>query len=235
MWPSASTTHIWLNACVTHPYDSNASISHNKGLNCTGASPSSYVQVLYHIDSKSTTSHRHFFRNGAKDEYNIVLWCGASKGTTSHWHHITSKVSYHIDTCQPTCLNCTWRCHTKRPWPRTIICQNIYHTWWCKGTTWHWQCGVASISRLLKITGLFCRISSLLKGFFAKETYNFKEPTTRSHPISRSGTHMIIRKWLHWPGWFDVRGGLISDQLMLVLVCYVTTHIAIQQPKHVGV
>jgi len=42
---------------------------------------------------------------------------------------------------------------------------------------------VATISRLLKITGLFCRISSLLQGSFAKETYNFKEHTSRSHPI----------------------------------------------------
>ena len=37
--------------------------------------------------------------------------------------------------------------------------------------------GVASISRLLKITGLFCRIQSLSQGSFAKETYHFKEPT----------------------------------------------------------
>ena len=43
--------------------------------------------------------------------------------------------------------------------------------------------GVSTISRLLKITGLFCRISSLFKGSFANETYNFKEPTNRSHPI----------------------------------------------------
>jgi len=43
--------------------------------------------------------------------------------------------------------------------------------------------GVATISRLLKIIGLFCRISSLLQGSFTKETYNFKEPTNRSHPI----------------------------------------------------
>jgi len=42
---------------------------------------------------------------------------------------------------------------------------------------------VATISRLLKIVGLFCRIQSLLQGSFAKETYNFKEPTSRSHPI----------------------------------------------------
>jgi len=43
--------------------------------------------------------------------------------------------------------------------------------------------GVATISRLLQMIGLFCRISSLLEGSFAKETYNFKEPTTCSHPI----------------------------------------------------
>ena len=44
--------------------------------------------------------------------------------------------------------------------------------------------GVATISRLFKITGLFCRTSSLFQGSFAKETCNFKEPTNRSHPIA---------------------------------------------------
>ena len=43
--------------------------------------------------------------------------------------------------------------------------------------------GVATISSLLQIVGLFCRISSRLWGSFAKETYHFKEPTNRSHPI----------------------------------------------------
>ena len=32
--------------------------------------------------------------------------------------------------------------------------------------------------------GLFKTIQSLLQGSFAKETYNFKEPTNRSHPIT---------------------------------------------------
>ena len=44
--------------------------------------------------------------------------------------------------------------------------------------------GVATISRLLQITGLFCRMLSLLQGFLAKETCNFKEPTRHSHPIA---------------------------------------------------
>ena len=43
--------------------------------------------------------------------------------------------------------------------------------------------GVTSISRLLKIIGLYCSISSLLYGSFAKETFDFKEPINRSHPI----------------------------------------------------
>jgi len=43
--------------------------------------------------------------------------------------------------------------------------------------------GVATISRLLKMMGLFCKISSLLQGSFAKGIYNFKERTNRSHPI----------------------------------------------------
>ena len=43
--------------------------------------------------------------------------------------------------------------------------------------------GMAATSRLLQIMGFFCRLSSLLQGSFAKETYDFKEPINRSHPI----------------------------------------------------
>ena len=43
--------------------------------------------------------------------------------------------------------------------------------------------GVASVNRIDKIIGLFCKIISLLWGSFAKETYNFIDPTNRSHPI----------------------------------------------------
>jgi len=42
--------------------------------------------------------------------------------------------------------------------------------------------GVAMISKLLEILGLFRRILSLLKDSFAKETYDFKAPIHRSHP-----------------------------------------------------
>ena len=42
---------------------------------------------------------------------------------------------------------------------------------------------VATISRILKIIGLFEKCRSLFWGSFAKETCNFEEPTNRSHPI----------------------------------------------------
>ena len=42
---------------------------------------------------------------------------------------------------------------------------------------------MATVSRIDKILGLFCRISSLLWGSFAKETCNFIDPTNCSHPM----------------------------------------------------
>jgi len=42
---------------------------------------------------------------------------------------------------------------------------------------------VATIGRLLKITGLFCERALLKRRYSAKETYNFKKPTNGSHPI----------------------------------------------------
>ena len=46
-----------------------------------------------------------------------------------------------------------------------------------------YQYVVATISRLLKIIGLFCKRALQKRLYSAKETYNFKEPTNCSHPI----------------------------------------------------
>ena len=48
------------------------------------------------------------------------------------------------------------------------------------GYTWY---GVATISRPLKIKGLFCKRALLKRRYSAKETYDLIEPTNRSHPI----------------------------------------------------
>ena len=50
--------------------------------------------------------------------------------------------------------------------------------------------GVATMSRRLKIIGLFCKRALLKRRYSAKETYDFKEPTNRSHPICIS-THRL--------------------------------------------
>jgi len=52
--------------------------------------------------------------------------------------------------------------------------------------------GVATDSRIDKITCLFCRIMSLLQDSFTKETYNFIDPTNRSHPISRVAVCAVV-------------------------------------------
>ena len=62
---------------------------------------------------------------------------------------------------------------------------------------------IPRISRLLKIKGLLCRISSLLCGSFAKETYNFKEPTSRSN-------HLLL-----FPSFFEYHGTFSHHLLFL--------------------
>jgi len=57
--------------------------------------------------------------------------------------------------------------------------------------------GVATVCRIDKVTGLFCRISSLLQGSFAKETYDLIDPTNQSHPIRHiTHTSHIRMKWV---------------------------------------
>ena len=65
--------------------------------------------------------------------------------------------------------------------------------------TWHY--GVPSISRLLKIIGLFCNRALLKRIYFAKETYNFKGPTNRSHPIPpvwHTSDATYLQMWYTW-------------------------------------
>jgi len=61
--------------------------------------------------------------------------------------------------------------------------------------------GVASISRLLKITGLFFNRALLKRLYSAKETYNLIEPTHRSHPI-RNSYVSFCRSSIAWPCFF---------------------------------
>jgi len=54
------------------------------------------------------------------------------------------------------------------------------------------RCAMATVSRIDKIICLFCRIAFLLQGSCAKVTYNFIDPTNRSHPI-----YVLIRIYMY--------------------------------------
>ena len=53
--------------------------------------------------------------------------------------------------------------------------------------------GVATISRLLKMIGLFCKRALYNRRYSAKETYYFEEPTNRSHPTVRTEEKLSAR------------------------------------------
>jgi len=60
--------------------------------------------------------------------------------------------------------------------------------------------GVATISRLLKIIGLFCKRALYKRRYSAKETYDFKEPTNRSQPICKKSSKPLLPQMCHQPG-----------------------------------
>jgi len=51
--------------------------------------------------------------------------------------------------------------------------------------------GVASVSRIGKIIGLFCKRALEKRHYSAKENYNFIDPTNRSHPIDVRSIHSV--------------------------------------------
>ena len=59
-----------------------------------------------------------------------------------------------------------------------VLCSHVTHAS-------HTGYGVATISRLLKNIGLFCKRDLQKRPIFCKETYIFKHPTHRSHPICK--------------------------------------------------
>jgi len=61
----------------------------------------------------------------------------------------------------------------------TYMCR-VHRVFFVTCRCWY---GVATISRLLKIVGLFCKRALEKRRYFAKEKSNFKEPTNRSHPV----------------------------------------------------
>ena len=106
-------------------------------------------------------------------------------------HTYVPRVVYccglHLTTCNCVCQGheCvvprteTQR-NTQNPLQHTRRVMHCFHP---TQTTCHYtcQCGVATVSRIDKIIGLFCRMLSLLQDSFAKQTYHLIDPTNRSH------------------------------------------------------
>ena len=80
---------------------------------------------------------------------------------------------------------CYYACHYDMTRPRVWQDSFIYVTWLIDSPcACHYSYGVATISSLLKIIGLFCKRALLKRNYSAEETYILKEPTNRSHPIA---------------------------------------------------
>ena len=99
----------------------------------------------------------------------VYFWCASThlqQSTTSQKSNLAFRYMFSIHVFSLGVFGlCVVSCDV--PW---LTCT---HSWY----------GVATASRIDKFIRLFCRISSLLYGSFAKETYGFIDPTNRSHPI----------------------------------------------------
>jgi len=151
------------------------------------------ILVTWLIDMCDMT-HSYVWRDWSK--------CHICVSSHSHTHTLT-RTHKCTHTHTHTYAHTHTHTRTREPHRATLvfilICDTIcdmthWYMWrdWSKYVTWLVFrtdsvclicCGVATISRLLKMIGLFCRILSLLWVSFAKETYHFKEPTNRSHPM----------------------------------------------------
>jgi len=118
--------------------------------------------------------------------YRGVYMCGASEKIMTHSsenaiprktpNRETQIPRYTLKWSQNRSLN------LYRETPRNLS----FSIWWISEMycyQWNLSYGVARASRLLKIIGLFCKRALKKRRYSAKETYNLKEPTNRSHPI----------------------------------------------------
>jgi len=109
---------------------------------------------------------------------------------TSHMNESYHTWMSHITYEYVMCLE--WMCntgsyervisHESYEWVTSHMNES-YHVW-MRHVFQGEQYGVATNSRLLKITSLFHKRALWKRRYSAKETYTFKEPTNHSHPIS---------------------------------------------------
>ena len=151
---------------IPHSYVRHASCIHAIWQIHTRGMPHSYVR------------HDRFIRAAC-----LIRMCDMTDSYVCHASFICVTCLIHVCDSVTLHLVCSWA-STRVTWCFHIhihINRNKY--------------GVASISRLLKIIGLFCKRALQKRLYSANETYDFREPTNRSHLIT-SYVHTSISRLL---------------------------------------
>jgi len=125
---------------------------------------------MSHVSYEWVMSHMHESRHVISTSSPRTLHCLGNSGFLPHRLDQRRVMCAHTHCITKDTYGVATITHSYVAWPIHMgITKDTY--------------GVATISRLLKIIRLSGEYRSLLWGSFAKETYNFKEPTHCSRPI----------------------------------------------------
>jgi len=115
-----------------------------------------------------------YVRAQPQELYVQVLAAGWNRNGTQTHKHYHAHAHTHAHTA-PQILVIGTHTHAYTRTHMLLIVATPYRDW----RLW-WMTTLATISRLLKVISLFCRISSLLEVSFAKEIYYFKDQSRES-------------------------------------------------------
>ena len=118
------------------------------------------------------------------------------------WIHTCKDMNVCVCECVCVCVrvffcSCViYLCTFAGTWNVSTYCCVLGCHWmygkciWFNSTAY----GVATISRLLKMIGLFCKRALQKRLYSAKETYSFKERANHSHPTPKSKS-LRLNSW----------------------------------------
>ena len=128
-----------------------------------------HIQIRIRIHT-NTHTHTHTYTHT-----NTHTYTHTRSHSKTHTLHIHTYVCVCLSVCAQFAQQMQQRVCQAQPRQHNITVRTL-----------GMQYGVATISRLLRITGLFCKRVLSKRLYSAKETTNFKEPTNHCHPILTS-------------------------------------------------
>jgi len=128
-----------------------------------------YICVYGNTHWKTTRTHTTHTPNRTQSNTHIMTMC-PHLHTRQHTLHVHAQSTTHTAWLHLHFLKFTCFRSLIHSWRDSFICDMSRY-------------GVATMSRLLKIIGVFCKRALQKRLYSAKETYSFKEPTNHSHPI----------------------------------------------------